>query len=360
MPVAKAKTGAGFGGLSRYLLTGSDGKDPERVAWTRTRNLPSRLPEDAALVMAATASQHSRVRKPVYHLSINWAEEDQPTPQQMEATVERLLKDLKLDGHQALLVAHQDTPHPHVHVMVNRVHPETLRAWSQRNDWRRIEESLRRIERDMGWRVVPGPHTPVAEATLVETHRLQELAWEPMHISRSWAELEDRLHRQGLALKARGRGLVVTDGVHYVKASEVDRAVSRGRLEARFGMGYREWRDTVQGIQRTARDHNRLTRNTARAARCGQLGKMGKMGKTVNPRRLHTKATRVRHRAHQLRAAAEGAGDVKALEHKLMAFATQWGMAALRRVSPAAATILWAARLAKRTLDRGVDRERGR
>jgi hypothetical protein len=363
MTVGKAKIGSGFGGLARYLLQGTDGQSDDRVEWTALRNLPLADPDNAAVFMRATADQNLYVQKPVYHLSINWPPEEQPTPEAMRTAADRLLRDLGLEEHQALYVAHRDTEHRHVHIMVNRVHPETLKTWSNKNDWRRIEESLRRIERDMGWRVVPGRQGQMIEAHQEDARRIRQGAWEPMHISRSWAELEDRLHRQGLALQARGRGMVATDGVHYVKASDVDRSVSRGRLEERFGMTHREWRDTVQGIQRTARDHNRLTNSKARAARSGQAGKTARAGqtaKTVNPRRLHSKATRVRHRAHQARAAAEGAGDVKALEHKLMAFATQWGMAALRRVSPAAATILWAARFAKRTLDRGVDRERGR
>ena len=32
---------------------------------------------------------------------------------------------LKMEEHQALIVCHNDTAHPHVHVIVNRVHPET-------------------------------------------------------------------------------------------------------------------------------------------------------------------------------------------------------------------------------------------
>ncbi|MBB4375254.1 hypothetical protein GGD63_008103 [Bradyrhizobium sp. cir1] len=35
------------------------------------------------------------------------------------------LKALGLEGHEALLVGHNDEPHPHIHVIVNRVNPET-------------------------------------------------------------------------------------------------------------------------------------------------------------------------------------------------------------------------------------------
>lgn len=60
--------------------------------------------------------------------------------------------------------------------------------------------------------------------------------------ARSWSDLAVRLEVHGVHLEARGRGLVVTDGEVYVKASSIGREYSRGRLEARFGQGFAEWR----------------------------------------------------------------------------------------------------------------------
>jgi hypothetical protein len=60
--------------------------------------------------------------------------------------------------------------------------------------------------------------------------------------ARSWSDLAVRLQVHGVHLEARGRGLVVTDGEVYVKASSIGREYSRGRLEERFGQGFAEWR----------------------------------------------------------------------------------------------------------------------
>ncbi len=69
-----------------------------------------------------------------------------------------MLKDLGLQDHQAWMVAHRDTAHPHVHVMVNRVHPDTGKAWSAGHDYRRIEHTLRQLEQRWDLIRVPGHH----------------------------------------------------------------------------------------------------------------------------------------------------------------------------------------------------------
>src|SRR5919204_648282 len=78
------------------------------------------------------------------------------TPEQMRAVVDCVLSDLGLSEHQAVMVAHQDRPHAHVHVMVNRVHPETGVAWERWQDRPRIERTLREAERALGLREVSG------------------------------------------------------------------------------------------------------------------------------------------------------------------------------------------------------------
>src|ERR1041385_2877856 len=74
----------------------------------------------------------------------------------MQTVANRVLADLGLSEHQALLVAHWDREHPHVHIMVNRVHPVTGRAWDRWQDQPRIQQTLRILEREFGLREVAG------------------------------------------------------------------------------------------------------------------------------------------------------------------------------------------------------------
>ncbi|MEJ0047141.1 MAG: relaxase/mobilization nuclease domain-containing protein [Rhodospirillales bacterium] len=59
------------------------------------------------------------------HVSLNWSPEEAPTPEHMIETTESFLRHMGWHEHQALVVSHEDKPHPHVHVMLNTIHPET-------------------------------------------------------------------------------------------------------------------------------------------------------------------------------------------------------------------------------------------
>jgi hypothetical protein len=255
--IATTSSGRRFAVLARYLLRGRSGEESERVAWTVGRNLGLDDPELAAVLMQATADDNPRVEVPVYHLTINFDPHDPVTPAEMQAVADRVLGDLGLADHQALLVAHQDRAHPHVHVMVNRVHPETGVAWERWQDRPRIERTLRELERELGLREVAGRlyqldgQEPPEPARLTSGERRQaERTGEPafpdrvrahlpeLRAARSWTELEERLAAHGLRLERKGQGLVITDGTHQVKASRVARDLSLRRLEERFRAPY--------------------------------------------------------------------------------------------------------------------------
>jgi hypothetical protein len=255
--IATTSSGRRFAALARYLLHGRSGEESERVAWTAGRHLGLDDPELAAVLMQATADQNVRVEAPVYHLTLSFDPQDAVTQAQMEAAVDRVLADLGLTDHQALLVAHQDRAHPHVHVMVNRVHPETATAWERWQDRPRIEHTLRELERELGLREVRGrlyqlEGQELPERALLtsgEHHQALRTGEQPFpdrvrdHLAefrgaQSWPELQERLAAHGLRLERKGQGLVITDGEHRVKASRVARDLSLLRLEQRFGVPF--------------------------------------------------------------------------------------------------------------------------
>lgn len=163
--IPKASSGKSFSHLANYLATSS----PARVAWSDTRRLATSDPMTAAAIMEATAAQNVRTTAPVYHLTLSFHPTNAVDRAMMEAAADRMLHDLKLDEHQVLMVAHNDHAHAHVHLMVNRVHPETFRAWDRWKDYHTIESTLRSIEHDYGLHQVDGyprardPQTQVRE-----------------------------------------------------------------------------------------------------------------------------------------------------------------------------------------------------
>ena len=62
-----------------------------------------------------------RLGKPVMHITLNLAPEDKLDRGMMIQVVHDLAKELHFERHQYLAVSHVDTPHQHMHVVVNRI-----------------------------------------------------------------------------------------------------------------------------------------------------------------------------------------------------------------------------------------------
>lgn len=134
--------GSSFKGLTNYLLYGhreNMTETPERVKWSATGNMYTDDIEKAAKVMACTAMSAEDLKranggflggaqsegKPVYHESLSWRVGDKPSDEHMRETAIDFLKNQGLDKHEYYMIAHNDTEHYHVHIVVNLVDPQT-------------------------------------------------------------------------------------------------------------------------------------------------------------------------------------------------------------------------------------------
>lgn len=131
------KRGTSFKGACGYILHDAQTTSRNRVLWNETRNLISKA-DDAWFEMFATArdqavlkqqsGQSARGRKntnPVLHYTLSWAIGEKPTPEHMRGTALSSLNAIGLDQHQAVMAAHSDKQHLHVHIVLNTIHPET-------------------------------------------------------------------------------------------------------------------------------------------------------------------------------------------------------------------------------------------
>jgi len=156
-------SGKSFAKLGAYLLhDAGKAKSSERVKWTHTLNLAHDEPAcaiDEMLWTYRAAEDLKRqtggrtggrpLKNPVRHFSLNWHPSEQPTPEHMVRTVQDFLRHMGWHEHQALIVRHDDK-HPHVHVMVNAIHPETGRALDAGFERRRAQKWAERYEREHG------------------------------------------------------------------------------------------------------------------------------------------------------------------------------------------------------------------
>lgn len=158
-----AKKGKSFKGAGLYYLHDKKASTAERVAFTHTENLPTDDAELALKVMAYTALSQDHLKaqsgvkatgrklvNSVYCYSLSWAPDEQPTREDMIAAAKETLNVLGLTEHEALLVAHNDEPHPHIHVIANRVDPTTGLAAKLSKDHLDLSKWAEEYERSRG------------------------------------------------------------------------------------------------------------------------------------------------------------------------------------------------------------------
>ena len=152
-----AQRGTSFKGALAYYLHDKrqegevDRQTNERVAWTETRGFykDNLNPELAGRVMAATAMDQDRLKAEagvrntgqkskgaVYAYSIAWHPDENGKIDRAEMlkAADQSLKAIGAQDRQAILVAHNDEAHPHVHVIVNLVSQEDGRNLSVHAD----------------------------------------------------------------------------------------------------------------------------------------------------------------------------------------------------------------------------------
>lgn len=163
--------GHSFKGLHAYC--GHDqgrAQTSERVEWIETRNLATDDPSQAWKIMAATARAQNDLKRaagirpgkapkdgPVEHVVLSWDKDEPADPETMKAAVDEFLSQYGVDparmrsgkkpkerqfadDHQVVAYAHRDTDNVHLHLMINRIHPQTGRVLPTNNNFDKAQK----------------------------------------------------------------------------------------------------------------------------------------------------------------------------------------------------------------------------
>jgi hypothetical protein len=283
-PISNARRdgGSSFRKLKQYIVTENDlttGREKFRGDYLLADNLLSLSTAHAE--MKAVAAQNPRVKDPVYHFQISWQEGEQPTLEQWGEAVRRSVAALGVGEHQYIAAVHENTENFHVHVMVNRVHPERYTAHNPFWDMATLDKVMRELEHEQGWREVKGffrwdkakgmvvrndaeemarlrrerAERTIGTATKMEHYNdgesfqayvrhevaasLKKLLMQPMV---TWSDVHRLLAAKGMAIeKGSKRGYIVRalDQEIRVKASDVFRSTFAGKSN-RETLGERE------------------------------------------------------------------------------------------------------------------------
>lgn len=270
-----------FRASSLYLAGRSHGHQPSRVSWMFSRNLETEEPSKAAARMEALAAQNTRCKSARYHFILTFdpadAKQGKVTPEVMREIANEAIEKLGLSEHQILVYAHKDTPHPHMHFLVNRIHPKTLRAWSRTDEGRRLTAFCRDVAKERGLNIARDlaaerkqqdrsksisdgeyrmaeregrePTAPFDQRGLID---LRQSVRGDFVAAKSWDDLADRLAAKGYRLHRKGQGLMITDGDRVAKLSDLGKGVRFKELEDRFQLPYDVWHS--QRLSRSATD----------------------------------------------------------------------------------------------------------
>lgn len=216
--------------------------------------------------MVALSAEAVRSKNPVNHYILSWREGEQPSTEQAEEAVSIFMLELGVKDHQAIYALHKDTDNLHLHIAINRVHPETMNVVKINNgfDIEAAHKAIARIENEQGWQREQNARYVVLEnGELGREHydpdksnqpdqkqrdmenrtgekSAQRIAIETatpiINASSSWQEMHRALEKSGFRYERIGSGAKIFVGHIPVKASSVHRNFSLSKLQKRLGV----------------------------------------------------------------------------------------------------------------------------
>ena len=234
--------------LTQYLLN-TQGHN-QRVMLSSATNCVSGTEgredvEWAAIEIEATQRQNVRARgDKTYHMVLSFR--DEPAPEIIRNIEKEICAELGFKDHQRISVLHCDSDNVHLHIAINKIHPTKLTIHEPYYDHIKLAKACVRLEHE--YLVAKDNHEfrtsarPTAAQNMEAAGDMESLVgWiqrecgKQLKEASSWHELHDILGEHHLKLKPRGAGFIISSGKYNVKASSVDRSLSKGQLEKRLG-----------------------------------------------------------------------------------------------------------------------------
>ncbi|MFY7389183.1 TraI/MobA(P) family conjugative relaxase, partial [Enterobacter cloacae complex sp. IR5414] len=260
----KHKTGS-IRDLADYIREPHNQNPDEKVLYANGRGFLCDGHAAQREEMVALAAESVRSKNPVNHYIMSWREGEQPSPEQVEEAVSIFMDELGVKDHQAIYGLHADTDNLHLHLAINRVHPETLKVVKINNgfDIEAAHKAIARIENAQGWqREQNGRYQVLENGELGREHIDKDKPRQPAQPKRdmenrtgeksaeriaiedgapiikkaqTWEQLHRELAAKGMRYEKTGSGATLFVGDVGVKASSADRDASLSKLQKRLG-----------------------------------------------------------------------------------------------------------------------------
>ncbi len=235
-----------YSALIQYL-TNPQGKS-ERISQITVANcFTDELPA-AVLEIQNTQGMNTRARSDkTCHLVLSFPQGERLPHADLNAIEARFCDALGFKDHQRVSVIHDDTDFLHVHIAINKIHPRRLTIHNPYYDYKIVAKTCEQIEQEyeltiVNHETVKDEASRIAQDIEARTGVESLLGWIKREVlgeikqADDWQALHGILKGHGLELKERGNGfIIIADNGVAVKASSVDRSLSKGNLTQRLG-----------------------------------------------------------------------------------------------------------------------------
>ena len=254
--VGKVISGSSFSGTVGYVM-----KEESRILEAEGIMPPE--VKDMVQDFKDQTLLNPRLKNNVGHISLSFSPKDAPrmTDALMTQIAKEYMQKMGITDTQYLLVRHLDQPHPHCHLVYNRVgnNGQTI---SDRNIKIRNAKVCRELTEKYGLYLAPGKDD-VRRERLREPdktrYEIHDAIKGCLPKCKNWNELEGKLKEQGINVRYKHCGstsqkqgvLFSKNGLEF-SGSKVDRAFSFSKLDRHFGQVQQRHTTLMSGLKAAA------------------------------------------------------------------------------------------------------------
>ena len=249
--IERSQHSSNYKTLAHYILDRKASGQKVRDSWSSN----CQTPDDFDLaIKEVTSTQALNTRSKIdksYHLVVSLGPGEDLTTDQWKAVEAAFCEAIGLSEHQRISAIHSDTGHIHLHIAISKVHPTKLTCKEPYYDKLKLQDTCRQLEQAYSLRPGIGEGkriaTPAQEAhqgleafsTYIKENIASGLLKLLSEQGKTWKDAQDHCGQFGVEIRKRGAGLVFshTEKAIFVKASSIDQAFSKAKLEASLCAG---------------------------------------------------------------------------------------------------------------------------
>lgn len=234
---AKIVKGTSFSGAVGYMLS-----KKEKAEILKAEGVRMEPKELTVKSFEVQASMHPNVRKPVWHISLNFSlqDKDKLTNQKMVEIAEAYMRKMDIKNTQYLIVRHHDRQHPHIHLCINRIDNDG-KLISDKNEKYRSTAVCKELTKAHGLYFASGKENVNRERLIGNDktkYEIYDALKRAIPRSNSWEQLEKQLKKDGITFQFKTSGsndkiqgiIFEKDGLR-MSGSKVDRECSFSKID---------------------------------------------------------------------------------------------------------------------------------